>query len=131
MVGGFTHPVGARAVPARSASHRPQSLEPRKHCPAHTAAPGGRARATHTPALTFPGFGIEITRMTTPARASALNRRRFLCTSTAAASGLMLTWTTGWAAPASRPRPRKVSPNEKLNIAAIGAGGQAATDISG
>lgn len=28
-------------------------------------------------------------------------------------------------------KPRRVSPNEKLNIAAIGAGGQAATDIGG
>ena len=69
--------------------------------------------------------------MTTRATGSSLNRRRFLGTSTAAASGLMLTWTTGWAAPAQRPRPRKVSPNEKLNIAAIGAGGQASTDIGG
>jgi predicted dehydrogenase len=59
------------------------------------------------------------------------NRRQFLYTSTAAASGLMLTWTSGWGAPASRPRPRRISPGEKLNLAAIGAGGQAATDING
>jgi predicted dehydrogenase len=65
-------------------------------------------------------------------RRSELNRRRFLFTSTAAASGLMLTWTSGGLAlPAGRPRPRRVSPNEKVNIAAIGAGGQAVTDING
>jgi predicted dehydrogenase len=64
-------------------------------------------------------------------RSSQTNRRQFIFTTTAATSGLMLTWTSGFAAPAGRVRPRKISPNEKLNIAAIGAGGQAVTDIGG
>jgi len=65
---------------------------------------------------------------------SRSNRRRFLFTTTAAASGLMITWTSKGAEgaeSAGRPKSRQVSPNEKLNIAAIGAGGQAATDING
>src|SRR6188474_1489468 len=64
-------------------------------------------------------------------RSSRLNRRRFIFTSTSAASGLMLTWSSsrGWAA--EKPKRRQVGPGEKLNIAAIGAGGQAATDING
>lgn len=56
-----------------------------------------------------------------------INRRRFIYTTSAAAGGLLL--PVGHALAAAKPR--KVSPNEKLNIAAIGAGGQAATDING
>ena len=56
-----------------------------------------------------------------------INRRRFIYTTSAVASGLLLNTTMIRAAP----KPRRVSPNEKLNIAAVGAGGQAATDISG
>jgi len=56
-----------------------------------------------------------------------INRRRFLYTTSAAASGLLLPANLVHAAV----KPRRVSPNEKLNIAAIGAGGQAATDING
>jgi predicted dehydrogenase len=56
-----------------------------------------------------------------------LNRRRFLYTTSAAAAGLLLPAHLVRAAA----RPRRVSPNEKLNIAAVGAGGQAATDING
>jgi predicted dehydrogenase len=56
-----------------------------------------------------------------------VHRRRFLVTSTALASGLLLPSSLVRAAV----RPRPVSPNEKLNIAAIGAGGQGATDING
>jgi predicted dehydrogenase len=54
-----------------------------------------------------------------------MNRRRFLYTSSAVAGGLLLP------AGLASARPRRVSPNEKLNIAAIGAGGQAVTDING
>ncbi len=57
----------------------------------------------------------------------AINRRRFLYTTSAVAGGLLLPASYVHAAP----RPRRVSPNDKLNIAAIGAGGQAATDING
>ena len=56
-----------------------------------------------------------------------INRRRFLYTTSAVASGLLLPAHLVRAAA----KPRRVSPNEKLNIAAIGAGGQAATDING
>jgi predicted dehydrogenase len=56
-----------------------------------------------------------------------VNRRRFIFASTALASGLLL--PSGFVCAAARPR--RVSPNEKLNIAAIGAGGQAVTDING
>jgi predicted dehydrogenase len=56
-----------------------------------------------------------------------LTRRRFIQASSAAATGLLLPAGSVYAAP----KPRRVSPNEKLNIAAIGAGGQAATDING
>jgi predicted dehydrogenase len=56
-----------------------------------------------------------------------INRRRFIYTTSAAASGLLLPVNLVRAAA----KPRRVSPNEKLNIAAVGAGGQAATDING
>ena len=56
-----------------------------------------------------------------------LTRRRFIQASSAAATSLLLPA----AAVCAASKPRRVSPNEKLNIAAIGAGGQAATDING
>jgi predicted dehydrogenase len=64
-------------------------------------------------------------------RFSRLNRRRFIFTSTSAASGLILTWNSGRSLAAEKPKRRQLGPNDKLNIAAIGAGGQAATDIAG
>src|SRR5262245_37498366 len=65
--------------------------------------------------------------MTNP---SSVSRRRFLYTSGAMGSGLLLSpggISSTWAAS----QPRRVPPNEKLNIAAIGAGGQGATDTDG
>ena len=56
-----------------------------------------------------------------------VTRRRFLYTTSAVAGGLLLPGHLAQAAP----RPRRVSPNEKLNIAAIGAGGQGTTDTDG
>jgi len=56
-----------------------------------------------------------------------ITRRRFLCTTSGVATGLLLPAHFVRAAA----KPRRVSPNEKLNIAAVGAGGQAATDING
>jgi predicted dehydrogenase len=56
-----------------------------------------------------------------------LNRRAFLASSATLASGLVLPSHLLHAAA----RPRRVSPNEKLNIAAIGAGGQGAGDTDG
>jgi len=79
--------------------------------------------------LTARGAGFEIALMNS--NFGRHSRRRFLFTSTVAASGLMLTWSSSNAAPAANPKPRTISPNEKLNIAAVGAGGQAATDIAG
>lgn len=55
-----------------------------------------------------------------------INRRHFIFTSTALASSLLVPSSFVRAA-----RARRVSPNEKMNIAAIGAGGQAITDING
>src|SRR5688572_575485 len=81
-----------------------------------------RGRSTR---LTNQRVAREIRRMTT--RNVRVNRRRFIFTSTALASGLLLPASFVCAAA----RPRRVSPNEKLNIAAIGAGGQASTDING
>jgi len=51
-----------------------------------------------------------------------ITRRQFLYYSTLAASGTALTGYAG-------PRPRRVSPNEKLNIAGVGAGGKGAGDL--
>ena len=61
---------------------------------------------------------------TTPA---SLTRRRFLYTSSALGSGLLL--PSGLVRAAAKPR--QLSPNEKLNIASIGANGQGATDTDG
>src|SRR5271169_5498285 len=53
---------------------------------------------------------------------ASVTRRQFIYYSALAASGMAL---TGYA----RPRPRRVSPNEKLNIAGVGAGGKGASDL--
>lgn len=52
----------------------------------------------------------------------SINRRQFITYSALAAGGTAL---TGYA----RPGPRRVSPNEKLNIAGVGAGGKGASDL--
>ncbi len=51
-----------------------------------------------------------------------VTRRRFIYYSALAAAGTAL---TGYA----KPRPRRVSPNDKLNIAGVGAGGKGAGDL--
>jgi hypothetical protein len=53
---------------------------------------------------------------------SSVTRRQFIYYSALAASGAAL---TGYA----KPRPRRVSPNEKLNIAGVGAGGKGGSDM--
>ena len=58
---------------------------------------------------------------------SALTRRRFLSTSTKAASAIAA--ANLWLQPGRAANaPRRLSPNEKLNVAFIGTGGQAAED---
>src|SRR5436190_4639548 len=52
---------------------------------------------------------------------SSLNRRQFIYYSALAASATAL---SGYA----RPQPRRVSPNEKLNIGVVGAGGKGRSD---
>lgn len=64
-----------------------------------------------------------------PTRTS-FTRRQFLTTTTTAASGLFLTGSLAHRTFAAT-APRKVSPNEKLNIASIGSAGQGATDTDG
>src|SRR2546421_10559235 len=54
---------------------------------------------------------------------TGLTRRRFLYYSTLAASGTAL---SGFA----KPQPRGISPNEKLNIGCVGAGGKGSSDTS-
>lgn len=59
------------------------------------------------------------------------NRRQFLLRSTLLVSGLTL---AGCAVPSSRQSARRISPNEKLNLGIIGAGGRGADnlkDVSG
>src|SRR5262249_31612356 len=58
---------------------------------------------------------------------TSFTRRRFLAASTTLASGLLLPSGSIYAAANAR----QVSPNEKLNIASIGANGQGATDTDG
>jgi hypothetical protein len=53
---------------------------------------------------------------------ASVTRRQFLYYSALAATGMAL---TGYA----KPRPRRVSPNEKLNIAGVGAGGKGSSDM--
>src|ERR1043166_1043911 len=57
----------------------------------------------------------------------SLPRRRFLQTSSAIAAG----WMSGATFARGASRPRRTSPNEKLNIASIGVGGQGASDTDG
>jgi predicted dehydrogenase len=61
---------------------------------------------------------------------SGLTRRRFISTTTAFGTGLFLAGGSASKVWAAR-KPRKLSPNEKLNIASIGAAGQGATDTDG
>ena len=59
----------------------------------------------------------------------SLSRRAFLAATTTSA---VMTFTGAAAAPnTAKVVPRKLSPNEKLNVAAIGAGGKGAGDIMG
>ncbi len=53
---------------------------------------------------------------------ASLNRRKFIYYSALAAGGTALTTY-------AKPRPRRVSPNDKLNIACVGAGGKGASDM--
>src|SRR5947209_3721312 len=55
-------------------------------------------------------------------RSSGMTRRQFIYASTLAASALTFSSF-------ARPRPRRVSPNEKLNIASVGVGGKGASDL--
>ena len=60
---------------------------------------------------------------------SEFTRRQFLAGSAAAACGLSLAPLTSLAedaSPVARSASRRVSPNEKLNVAVIGAGGRGA-----
>ena len=61
----------------------------------------------------------------TSLRSGRLTRRQFIYYSALAASATALTTPL-----VARPKPRRVSPNEKLNIAIIGAGGRGATDTA-
>ena len=61
---------------------------------------------------------------------SSITRRRFIAASSALAAGLLLPGAAT-TVQAARPKPRKISPNEKLNIASIGAHGQGASDTDG
>jgi len=61
---------------------------------------------------------------------SQFTRRRFISTSAALGTGLILTGA-GSSLVTAAPRPRRISPNEKLNIASIGAAGQGSTDTDG
>jgi hypothetical protein len=61
----------------------------------------------------------------TPSASKLLTRRQFLCYSAIAVSATALSGE----APA-RPRPRRLSPNDRLNIAIIGAGGRGAANTA-
>jgi predicted dehydrogenase len=65
-----------------------------------------------------------------PTKHSGFTRRRFITTSTAFGSGWLLAGGTASNVLAA-PKARKIAPNEKLNIASIGAAGQGATDTDG
>lgn len=54
------------------------------------------------------------------------SRRQFLNTASLATVSLLLAKRTGYAAP----KPRKISPSEKLNIAGVGVGGKGAGDVA-
>jgi predicted dehydrogenase len=54
------------------------------------------------------------------------SRRQFISASSLATVSLLLARRTGYAAP----KPRRISPNDKLNIAGVGVGGKGAGDLS-
>lgn len=58
---------------------------------------------------------------TQPTSVRAITRRHFIFLSTLAAGGVALS-------SCARPRPRRISPNEKLNIGVVGAAGKGASD---
>lgn len=58
-------------------------------------------------------------------RSQGLSRRAFLYRSAFAAGSLILPISAF-----ARPKPRRLSPNEKLNLAFIGVGGRGAADIA-
>src|SRR4030095_11570453 len=60
----------------------------------------------------------------------SFTRRRFISTSAALGTGLILTGA-GTKLGSAAPRSPRISPNEKLNIASIGAAGQGSTDTDG
>jgi predicted dehydrogenase len=64
-------------------------------------------------------------------KSTHLTRRRFLSASTALVSGVVVAGSAPWRSLTAAPPARRVSPNEKLNIASIGAAGQGATDTDG
>ena len=59
------------------------------------------------------------------------NRRSFLTQTALASAGLWAAGSAGCLPMRTHVRVRRVSPNEKLNVACIGAGGRAADDIRG
>ena len=63
-----------------------------------------------------------------PANMKRITRRTFVVGSTLAVSGVLSSRVRGQAQ--SRPSPRRVSPNEKLNIGVIGAGGRGADNLN-
>lgn len=60
---------------------------------------------------------------------SKMTRRAFLATSTTVISAGAFSQTAGQTPNTAQVVPRKISPNEKLNVAAIGAGGKGLSDI--
>jgi len=58
-----------------------------------------------------------------------LTRRAFLASATLAAGAASLKWSWAQTVNTARVVPRKVSPNEKLNVAGIGVGGMGSGDI--
>lgn len=59
-----------------------------------------------------------------------LTRRHFLSSTSAAAGGLIFAGCA-FDTPSGKSRPRRISPNEKLNIGIIGAGGKGLENIAG
>ncbi|HPU98476.1 MAG TPA: gfo/Idh/MocA family oxidoreductase, partial [Candidatus Hydrogenedentes bacterium] len=58
-----------------------------------------------------------------------LTRRAFLASATLAAGAASLKWSWAQTVNTARVVPRKISPNEKLNVAGIGVGGMGSGDI--
>jgi len=59
------------------------------------------------------------------------SRREFLSSAAVAGAGLWVLGSTGCTLVRPGVRPRRISPNEKLNVACIGAGGKGNEDIKG